>query len=431
MLALAQMTRAPRQAVRMILLLALASSFASFALVFNASESQHVVNVAAFQAGADFSGPIRLVNYADPLNKQTNAYRNIAGVLSATLGYSGDAQPESVTYQGPSFSVRAVDATNFAQTGIWSDQDSSQSLSALMNRLNSGRSSAVARQVVPAFADALTWQALNLSEGNTFTLRLDTKDVTFQALDEIKHIPTVNDSLVSGKSSDYSAPGGILVDYQTLVSIYNASSGNFIGANYVWLRTSDTPDLVAKVRDALSTGPLQLTSVVDRRAIIASLEHDPLYINLLTVLRLGAIVTVLLALLGNMIASWLSANRRLVNFGVLRALGCAPRQIASVLIWEQGIVYAAAILLGVLFGALLIATIVPALVFVGAPNNAASISSGEFYVIQHVLPIPIIIPQSVGVVFAGIVVICIAALLMMARTVSKPSIGQTLRLNED
>lgn len=94
-------------------------------------------------------------------------------------------------------------------------------------------------------------------------------------------------------------------------------------------------------------------------------------------------------------------------------------------------VYATAILLGVLLGAILIATIVPALVFVGAPNNGAAISSGEFYVIQHVLPVQVVFPASLGIVFAALIAICMVALLMMARVVSRPSIGQTLRLSED
>ncbi len=56
MLALAQMARAPRQSIRMTLLLTLATIFTIFALVFISSQTQRVPTVAAFQAGADFSG---------------------------------------------------------------------------------------------------------------------------------------------------------------------------------------------------------------------------------------------------------------------------------------------------------------------------------------------------------------------------------------
>ncbi len=430
MLALAQMARAPRQAVRMILLLALASSFASFALVFNASESQHILQVAAYEAGADFSGQTRVTDYADSLAKQTSSYQNIRGVTSATLGYAGEATADQMVYQAPDFSVRAVDANSFAQTAIWTNQDSSQPLSSLMQQLIAQRAAAKAKQAVPAVVDALTWKALSLSIGAPFTLQLDTKNVAFVAVAEVEHIPTVNDSLV-GNASDYSPPGGILIDYQSLISVYNDTSGNFLTVNYVWLRTSDDPAMLAKTRAALNTGPLSLITFSDRRAIINGLETDPLYLALITVLILGTVTTVLLALLGNLTASWLNARTRLINFAVLRALGTTPRQIASVLTWEQTIVYTTAILLGAFFGAILAATIVPALVFTGVPNYTADINSGEFYALQHLLPIQVIVPLVLVIVFVALVAICVGAIAMMARVVSKPSVSQTLRLNAD
>jgi hypothetical protein len=430
MLALAQMARAPRRAIRMVLLLALATSFALFALTFTASESQQILNVAGQQTGADFSGPTPnfTVQGVDPhqtLAQRTAMYLKVPGVTSATLGFVDSASPVGGASTIP-LAIRAVDTKTFAQTAIWTEQDSSTSITSLTSELATSKATGI-----PAIVDALAWNELHLSAGATFTLSLGDSSLIFVVIGEVQHIPTVNDSLDVPGTSDYTPPGGILVDYARLTTVYHDFTKGNLALNYVWLRTSDDPALLKKIRAALSAGPLQLASFNDRRAIIANLERDPLYVNLIAILRLGAVVTVLLALLGNMIASWLSASRRLINFGVLRALGSAPRQIASVLVWEQGIVYAAAMLLGVLFGALLIAAIVPALVFVGAPDAGTTMSSGEFYVIQHVLPVQIILPPSLGLVFVGIVLVCAVALWMMARVVSKPGIGQTLRLNED
>ncbi len=431
MLALAQMARAPGQAVQMVLLLALASSFASFALVFNASEVQHISTMAAYQTGADISGPINILDYTNPIEKQTARFRNISGVTSATLGYVTDAFPIVATYQSTSFSIRAVDADNFAQTAIWTNQDSSQPLPALMHQLAAKRASGVAARSVPAVVDTLTWQTFNLSTGATFILQVGVKNITFTAVAEVEHIPTVNDSLAPGRGNDYIPPGGVLADYQTLASVYNATSGDFIAPNYVWLRTSDNPALLSKTRAALNSGLLSLTMINDRRAIIASLEKDPLYLALMNVLTLGTVITILLALVGNLTASWLSARTRLINFAVLRAIGSTPRQVASVLAWEQVIVYTTAIVLGAAFGALLTATIVPALVFTGVPSYTADINSGEFYVLQHILPVQVVVPGLLVAVFVALVVICVVAIGMMARVASKPSLSQTLRLNAD
>lgn len=432
MIALAHMARAPRQAIRMVLLLALASSFAIFSLVFTASESQQILAVAAHQVGADFSGTTLESTVPDTTVEQESlaqraaAYRQIPGVLSATMGFASDTTPLGGASTIP-LAIRAVDTQSFAQTAIWTNQDSAQSLSSLMSQL--ARPSI--KGAIPAVVDELAWNELHLSSGAPFTLSVGSGSMAFIAVAEVQHIPTVNDSLDAPGTSDYIPPGGILIDYQKLATAYQIATQEQLSPNYVWLRTSGTPALLAKVRAALTAGPLQLSTLNDRRALIADLQHDPLYINLTMVLALGTIVTVLLAVVGNLIVSWLSAYSRLVNFIVLRALGSAPGQIASVLLWEQIIVYATAILLGMLLGAILIATIVPALVFIGAPNNGAAISSGEFYVIQHILPVQIVFPPSLGIVFLALIIICMVALWMMARVISRPSIVQTLRLSED
>jgi len=431
MLGLAYMARAPRQAIRMILLLALASSFASFSLVFTASESQQILAVAAHQVGADFSGttPNYTASAADveqALNLRTSAFRKVSGVLSATVGFASTATPSGGASTIP-LAIRGVDTRTFAQSAIWTDQDSAQSLSSLMSQL----ARPLIHGAIPAAVDELAWRELHLSSGAPFTLSVQNGALAFIAVAEVHHIPTVNDSLDAPGTSDYIPPGGILIDYQKLATAYQIATQEILPMNYVWLRTSDTPALLAKVRAALTAGPLQLATLNDRRAMIADLQHDPLYINLTMLLTLGTMVTVLLAVVGNLIVSWLSVSSRLVNFVVLRALGSAPRQIARVLLWEQIIVYATAILLGILLGAILIVTIVPALVFIGAPNNGAAISSGEFYVIQHVLPVQMVFPPSLGIVFLALITICMVALWMMARVVSRPSITQTLRLSED
>jgi len=250
------------------------------------------------------------------------------------------------------------------------------------------------------------------------------------AVAEVQHIPTVNDSLASGATSDYSPPGGILVDYQPFASAYAKATNSPAQRNTVWLRTTDNPGLLSQARTALSQGPLALSPLFDRRAMIAQAQSDPLYINLVGILTLGAATALFLALVGNLLASWLSAKSRLTSFALLRALGSTPGQIASVLLYEQSIIYSAAIGLGFLFGGLLAATVIPALVFSSTPQ-ARDISSGEFYVIQRVLPVQIVLPASLFIAFILLVLLCIAALSMIARIVSRPSISQALRLNED
>ena len=119
---------------------------------------------------------------------------------------------------------------------------------------------------------------------------------------------------------------------------------------------------------------------------------------------------------------------------LLRALGTSSQQIASVLTWEQGITYITAILLGILFGAFLAITAIPSLVFSTAPINGIvgeGISANDFYALQQLLPVRLAVPPSLAICLLILIGICLIALLMMIRVVTRPELGQMLRINED
>ncbi|HYL42244.1 MAG TPA: FtsX-like permease family protein [Ktedonobacteraceae bacterium] len=430
MLALAQLARSPRQPVRMTLLLALTTAFAIFTLIFTASQSQRVLDVAAYQGGADFSGtiPINILTLAQ-MSSQTTAYQHIHGVKSVSLGYVTPATAGGGTLTFP-VNFTAVDTSTYGQTAIWTAQDASQPLPALMNQLATQRTAAISHKVVPAIVDDAAWSTLHLSPGANFALNFASGDyndlVNFTAIARVDHIPTSGDSILPG----------IMVDYRAYVAVYthNYASTNFIvPLNYAWLRTADDATSLASVRNALSQGDLYLDPLFDRRALINTLYHEPLYLSLTGILALGAIMALLLAMVGNLIASWLSARHRLTNFAILRALGASPGQVVSTLSWEQGIIYAAALGLGILFGLIFSVLVIPGLVFTSvAPSGVTSgISSSTFYGIQSVPPIQIILPGSLGIALALLLALCILALIMMVQIVSRTSISQALRLNED
>jgi ABC-type antimicrobial peptide transport system permease subunit len=167
--------------------------------------------------------------------------------------------------------------------------------------------------------------------------------------------------------------------------------------------------------------------------MVQQFAYEPLYLTLFGILLLGTTIALLLALLGNLVASWLSASSRLANFAALRALGATPAQIAGTLAWEQVIIYTTAMLLGFLFGWLLSVLALPSLVFTSIlPGQiSGSVDSQTFYAAQSTPPIQIVIPSALWIALGVLIALCIIALGMMVRIVSRPSIAQVLRLNED
>ena len=425
MLALGQISRAPRQSVRMTLLLALASAFTIFTLVFIASQEQRVFDLASYQVGAGFSGPIVYDSSVSIKDQTADFVKGTHGVLSATLGYAANATTAGNTGGYP-FEVRGVDADTFAYTASWTQANSTQSLDALMHMLQIHRSDVERSHVLPALVDASMWQQLKLSVGERFTLHPNDASVaqintiTYVALAEVEHIPTIGST-------------GLLFDYQSGDALYHQVSNSSMPRNYLWVKTSDDPTAVASVRAALNNVQPRITQLADRRAYIKKLSTDPLYLDLLGVLALGAITALILALVGNLLASWLSARTRVTNFAVLRALGTSTEQVAGVLTWEQGITYITALLLGIVFGAMLSVTAIPSLVFSSVPTSGLNSTgtSDSFYALQRIIPVQITVPFTLVVALVLLVSICAIALWIMVRVVTQPALGQMLRLNED
>src|SRR5260221_2191012 len=123
MLALTQMARAPKQPIRMTLLLALATGFTLVTLVYNASQAQRLLDIAAFQTGADFTGAIPASVAAQPTFADLSArYRQIPGVTSASLGYTTGIDPRTVS-AGISLQIFAVDANTYSPSALWTEKD--------------------------------------------------------------------------------------------------------------------------------------------------------------------------------------------------------------------------------------------------------------------------------------------------------------------
>lgn len=421
-LALAQMARTPQQAVRTTMLLAFATAFAIFALVFNASQVQRIRDVAAFQVGADFSGDISGQN----ANVKPSAFSNLPGVVSASTGY--ESSENVIGLSGASIDLRAVYAESFAKTALWSSQYSSQSIGSLMQQLIAARSSA--NGFVPAIADADAVQSLHLSIGSHFSLSDLNGQMNFVMIAEVQHIPSIFDTTASNDTTDYVPSGGVLVDFQTYNTLSTQINGTPLSTTTVWVKSKSDPASIAEVRKELLTGSIPVSSLSDRRAIVQTLSQDPLYLALLEILIASAIAALILALIGTLIASWQNAQKHLTSFSILRALGSSQAQIAGVLLWEQSIVYATSLILGALFGVFLSLLALPTLIFTSA-GSSVSISSGEFYVLQSVPPINVVIPITLWVALGILVLICIIAVWMMVRIVSRPSISQILRLSED
>ncbi|HEX9067544.1 MAG TPA: FtsX-like permease family protein, partial [Ktedonobacterales bacterium] len=279
--------------------------------------------------------------------------------------------------------------------------------------------------------DAL-WQNLHLQENGKFSLAYQDRNsqINFIAVAHVAHVPPVLDEAgnIYGPNS---ASGGFLADYETFTTIYKqdlkaTSSGP--APTTIWLRTDDDPGSLATVRAALNGGTLAVTDMADRRQQQGDIISNPLQLNIIGTLGLGAAVALVLALIGVLTASWINANSRLTSFAVLRALGTTPRQVLNMLLWEQGIVYVSALVIGALLGFVLSTATLPALVFTSLVANISTSNGPQ----PDVPPAHVILPPEwLGIAFGTLAVICAVAILITTVSVSRASLSESLRLNQD
>ncbi len=427
MLAIGQMARSPRQASRMTLLLGLSTAFALFALIFSASQYQRTLDVASFTVGSDFSGQLKVGTFSP--SDLTASYQRIPGVTSATLAYTDSVSPDNPVNNLSTIQIVAADASTYGQTVLWPDQSGNPVQ--LAGQLASQRDQAVANDTVPAVVDQAFAQAMQVTTGSHFTVRpsgykagLQTMHFTVQAV--VRNIPTLFDD---ADTSFNTGNAGLLVDYQTFAAVYKADTQTAAPLpTMVWLRTLDDSASLASVRAALSHGPLAVDQLQDRRANIEQTQRNPLLIDLFGTLDMGAATALALALLGILVASWLSARGRIVNFALLRAMGTEPRQLTSVLLWEQGIVYALSIALGLAAGLLLSILVLPVLVIANSITDLNHFDPTKLDIppVHAVLPVPLL-----GAALGVLVILCVISIVLMTAIASRASISQALRLNED
>lgn len=429
MLAFAQSARSPSQSLRMIMLVALATAFALFTLVFLATQAEHIQEIVYYQTGADFSADL-LATKSTPA-QITNQYQSIPGVISASVGFTGQGYGGTANIP---IELHAVDTSNFGQTVIWPSQVDSQAARPLLSELVSSRQTSNASDIVPAIVDQTTMSKSLLHVGSFFTITLsDVYPASMQCVivSTVNHIPTIN-TLLSPL-----VRGGVLVDYQTYLNAYmqvlNKSKNlsqqpNPPFMNQIWLRTKSDTTSLASVRTTLNNPQYNIAHLVDRRLLLTTLQSDPLYLVLDGVLILGTATALLIVLVGGVLASWFSARTRQMSFITLQALGATIRQTVGMLMWEQTIVYITGTLLGAGFGTLIILSVIPSLTITDLNSN---LSDEQFFALQSVLSTQIAVPLWLLLALLTLIGIYILTLIIMVRSISESLIGKKLRLNED
>lgn len=119
----------------------------------------------------------------------------------------------------------------------------------------------------------------------------------------------------------------------------------------VWLKMEDGA-LVAPIIEGLQQNNIQISSIEDvRRQLITEARH-PTRGGVFGILSLGFLISVIISLIGYLLYWFFNLSSRVVQFGVLRAMGLSRKQLTGMLLLEQIFTAGLSILLGLGIGRL-------------------------------------------------------------------------------
>ena len=190
---------------------------------------------------------------------------------------------------------------------------------------------------IPAIASASLLKALNTRPGAQLdNVNVAGRLVTLDLVDEATYFPTMNPD---------ERNGFVLVDRDALLHQMNRRASTPVYPNDVWVTTDGRESLV------LDDPSLIGANIFDRVRIIAEVTSDPLRSGgLRGVLLITFLAVTGLSALGLFLYAYLAAQRRQLEFAVLRTLGFSSRQISALIFFEQALLLFLGLAGGTLIG---------------------------------------------------------------------------------
>ena len=234
--------------------------------------------------------------------------------------------------------VLGIDRAAFSQAGWWRDDFSQESLGALTNRLAlDSRGVLVSSSFI---------EETGLQVGNELLLIVEgvSRPIRFAITGVLNYFPTL-----------YPDDGHFFVG--NLDHIYRTIGNRPYD---IWMRLEGAASPAA-ILDTLRARGFIITAATDSRWETAVWRTDPQRTALFGILTLGFIVAIVISGLGFLLHALFALRQRILQFGLLRALGLSTTQITAVVVFEKLFLVLLAVVGGTLIGALTAALFVPLL----------------------------------------------------------------------
>lgn len=323
-MAFRQMSRVPAQYSPLILLLIVTIALGTY----NASTS-HTID-RNFREKIHYQIPGDLVlNERWIYNEETGGWLEppfydhyVPGVQEAVTVREYEVFPAFGSQRGKESRLLAVDRTQFAKISWWRSDFAEVSLGALMNALAVGDSGLL--------ADQRFLQRYGLRLGDRVTLSYKDQLIEFNIVESIKFFPGLD-------------PRDGFIFVANIEYLYDIAGQE---PYQVWLKVDEDVRSGGLV-EALQEKRFHITKIRDSRVEVGLGRTHPQRTGIFGVLSIGFILGAALTVLSFFLYAFLTFERRVVQMGILRAIGMSARQLVTLTVLEQ----ACLILLGAVAGA--------------------------------------------------------------------------------
>ena len=325
--ALRQISRAPGQYSSLILLLIITIALGSYS-----ASAAHTID-RNFREEVYYRVPADLVLHEIwRYIEETQSYieppfsdHYVPGVMAATPVRKHEVSPEIREAGRLKSYLLAIDRVEFPNVAWWRPDFADVPLGALMNALAIDQAALIVQDEF--------LERYGLQFGDRLVLTFDRYPLEFIITETTRYFPGLdpNDGFIFVANYDY---------------IYDLIGSQPYEA---WLKLE--PGTLSKgVVDEISRKEIAIRKIGDSRIEVTSGRVDPQRTGLFGVLSLGFIVGTVLTVLGFFLYSFLSFERRLLQMGILRAMGLSVRQLFTLLVFEQIFLILVGVAAGTLIG---------------------------------------------------------------------------------
>ena len=171
--------------------------------------------------------------------------------------------------------------------------------------------------------------------------------------------------------------------------------------------------------DDIQEREIRISKMSDANQEIIKQKNDPLLQGTNGVLTLGFLVSMAISLAGFVIYWVLSLRSRVLQFGIIRAMGMSKGKVSWMLVWEHLLISGLAILMGILIGRVSAGLFVPLIQLVYASS-------------EQVPPFRIVIqPQDLLQIYIMGLAMIVIGIALFRVIISRLNVHQALKLGEE